>query len=320
MVSFSSVSTSGGLVLVHFNRAQITEQKDSYSRGLVLGLTMAEIAILIIFILLLTLAALLDKEHEKLEEEHEKLEKVQQQVKALVEENLALEDINGGKDISEFIRELVSSREALRQAGVVHSRLAEAVELINKYEEAARKSGVEPTPRGVTEALLESKELKEALAEVSDKSVQEIAQENINLRTETSRMEGQLANAQKKLESFGKGNEMPSCWAKPDGTVEYIYEIAVNNNGMIARNTNLPHRDADRKLLPTMMVIHNQQVSSSKFISMSLPLYQWSVEKKCRFYVKVYDLTGSIDKDIYKERLQTVESLFYRDFKIHKNF
>jgi hypothetical protein len=273
--------------LGYFNRAQITEQKDSYSRGLVLGLTMAEIAILIIFILLLALAALLDQEHKKLEE-------AQQQVKALVEEILALEDITGGKDISEFVRELVAAREALRQAGDVHSRLAEA--------------------------LQEAKELKEALAEVSDKSVQEIAQENINLRTETSRMEGQLANAQKKLESFGKGNEMPSCWAKPDGTVEYIYEVAVNNNGMIARNTNLTHRDADRKLLPTMMVIQNQQVSSSKFISMSLPLYQWSVEKKCRFYVKVYDLTGSIDKDIYKERLQTVVSLFYRDFKIHKDF
>jgi hypothetical protein len=313
MVPFPQAPKSGELALEISNRTQIAEQQDSYGRGLVLGLTMAEVAILIIFILLLASTALLDQERKKREE-------ALQEVKNLKEQKIVHEKIEGGKDISEFVRELVIAREALRQGKDVHSHLAEAKRLIDKYEEAARKSGVEPTPRDVTEALIESKELKEALAKISSKSVKEFVQENNNLRTETNRLEGQLANAQKKLKSSGNGKEMPSCWAKPDGTVEYIYEVAVSNNGMIARNTNLPHRDTDRKLLPTNTVIKNQQVSSSEFISMFQPLYQWSLGKKCRFFVKVYDDTGPTDKNIYKKRIKTVVGIFYRDFKIHKNF
>jgi hypothetical protein len=339
------------------NRAQISEQNGSYRRGLVLGLTMAEIVILIIFILLLALTALLEIERDKLLEEHEKLLEAEQQALSaerkatdLTEQMSVLTDISGGEDIEELVRELVAARQVLKKTGELRSQLAEARELVTQYEDAAREAGVSPTPEGissaldeakelvaqyedaareagvpptpegVSRALVESREIQEALAEFGDMTGKEIVQEGMELRTENTRLEGQLANAQKKLVSLGKGSEMPSCWAKTDGTVEYIYEVAVNSNGMIVRKTNLPHREADRGLLPNSKLIENQDVSSSEFRSMTRPIYQWSIEKKCRFYVKVYDLTGIAEKDIYKQRLKTVEGYFYKDFRIYKDF
>jgi hypothetical protein len=335
------------------NRAQIVEQDDSYRRGLVLGLTMAEIAILIIFVLLLTLAALLTLENDKRHEIDKKLEIAEQRVSGLSEQVSILNDAAGGKDIAELVRELVAARNALKKTADIQSLLAEAKELIEKYEEAANKAGVEPTPEKIAEALQEGEEIRdavekfeeaakkagveptsekvsealqegikyrEALADVGNRSGIEVVQENIELRTEKARLEGQLANSQKKIRSFGKGNEMPSCWATIDGTVEYIYEVAITSTGMIVRETNLPHRNADRNVLPTSRVLQAQEVSGSKFRSMTRPLYKWSVEKKCRFYVKVYDSTGPTEKDLYKRRLKTVVGQFYRHPRIFKGY
>lgn len=306
--------------MVLSNRAQIAEQDDSYRRGLILGLTMAEIVILIIFVLLLAFASLLAVEYEKRHKAEQQLSLTKQSISQLTERLSVLEDIAGGGDIEEFVRELIASQKVLNQLGDVQSRLTEANELIDKYEEVAKDVGVTPTPEEVAEALFEAKIIREALARVGENSVTNIIQESIELRTENKRMQGQIANALKKLKSLGQSNEMPSCWAKPDGTVEYIYEVAVTNNGMIVRETNLPHRKMDRKLLPISMIILNQVTSSANFRKMVMPLYQWSIEKKCRFYVRVFDLMGPTEKDLYKQRLKTVVTHFYRDFRIYKDF
>jgi len=337
-------------VLDPSNRAQISGQNSSYRRGLVLGLTMAEIAILIIFILLLTLAALLEIEREKRLGAEQQALLAERRVTDLTEQLAVIKSISGGEEIDKIVRELIAAREILKKTSGLLSQLTEARELINEYEEAAKEAGIPPTPEDVLSALVDARELVaqyeeaakeagvpptpgdvlralvdaretlEALSEFGDMTGKEIVQEGIELRTENARLGGQLANAQKKLVSLGKGSEMPSCWAKADGTVEYIYEIAINTNGMIVRKTNLPHREAYRSLLPNTKLVEKQNVSSSEFRSMTRPIYQWSKVKKCRFYVKVYDLTGIAEKDIYKQRLKTVEGYFYRDFRIYKHF
>ncbi len=331
--------------MVISTRAQITEQNDSYRRGLVLGLTMAEIAILIIFILLLALAVLLAIENEKRHKVEEELLVTEKKVTELIQRVSVLRDLAGRDNIEEFVRELIAAREALKQIGDVKSRLVEAKKLIAKYGEAAREAGVEATPdkigkalqeareiiktfakigdksgEEIMKALEEAEEIKKSLAELEGKSGKEILQELKALRTESKRLGGQLANAQKKLAGLGKGNEMPSCWAKPDGSVEYIYEVAVTSSGMNVRETYLPHRENDRGLLPISTVLQEQEVSSATFNSMMKPLFQWSIEKKCRFYVKIYDETGSTEKDLYKKRLKNVEGRFYKDFRIYKGY
>ena len=174
---------------------------------------MAEIIILIIFVLLLALATILSREHEKRKEIERQLHQAEQRIAELSEQVAVLNKAAGGKDISEIVRELVAARGALKQASTLQARLEEAREQIENFEEAAKSAGVEPNPENVSQALQEGKQSAEAIKQIAGKSGVEVAKENVALRTEKARLEGQLANSQKKLVSLGKGNEMPSCWA-----------------------------------------------------------------------------------------------------------
>jgi hypothetical protein len=334
------------------HRAQISEQGDSYRRGLVLGLTMAEIVILIVFILLLALAALLAIEKEKRLTVEQQLANANLTVIELREKLSVFDDIAGGDDIDHLVRELIAARRTIKENVGIRSRLIEAQELaakferelkdmekeldqalvdqslfakqkelVERYEIAAKENGFPTDPEKISDALREANELREALEASGGRALEEVLKENLEVLSEKNRLEGQLANAQQKLKTLGKGNEMPSCWATPEkGTVEYIYGVSVTSEGMILRETDLPHRDVDRKLLPTSGIILNQETTPAKFKIMTRPLWDWAVEKKCRFYVKIVDKTAPDEKDVYKRRLKSVEGVFYKHWKIYKNF
>jgi outer membrane protein OmpA-like peptidoglycan-associated protein len=103
----------------------INRQGSSYRQGLVLGLTMAEIMLLLIFCLLIAMATFLKSEHGKLEEAKNALEQQQalnRQDQAIVDalrQNPALFDkisnaVGGdANEIDEFWRDLVASKAAM---------------------------------------------------------------------------------------------------------------------------------------------------------------------------------------------------------------
>src|SRR5713101_4502080 len=124
----------------------IFRQSSSYRQGLVLGLTMAEIMILLIFCLLITMAAFLKREQTKREEAEEQVRV--ERVSGMADHNLVMairqnpdlyerlgsEVVTSrrAKAVDEFWRELVESRDAvpeLDQPGLsqqdIHDRLAE---------------------------------------------------------------------------------------------------------------------------------------------------------------------------------------------------
>lgn len=43
----------------------------------------------------------------------------------------------------------------------------------------------------------------------------------------------------------------------------------------------------------------------------ALPLFDWSVAEKCKFFVRVFDLTQPHEKNVYKIHLRTVNKHFY---------
>ena len=45
---------------------------------------------------------------------------------------------------------------------------------------------------------------------------------------------------------------------------------------------------------------------------MTEPLWRWSVNKKCRFVVRVFDNTAKDDKATYKHRMRVLEKKFYK--------
>ncbi|MCE2435757.1 MAG: hypothetical protein J4F29_23015 [Candidatus Latescibacteria bacterium] len=253
--------------------ATIETRNKSYQRGLVLGFTMAEVALLIIFVLLITFAALLAVQGKKLKEVQEDLKKAQHSEE--------LPKPPDGKTWEEWIREwrsgqehLVVFKEAFGDKSIddVKIELERAKEYVEKTREGAKASGFSTYPDAVKDTLI----------------------------------------SYGKLISEGKGTEVPSCWTHEDGTVEYIYDVKLTPTGLVMRETNLAHRAEDWETLPVQNIVLGQDISEDAFLAATSHLFEFSQSKECRFFVRVFDSTGPTEKAVYKSRLKAVEARFYK--------
>ncbi|MCB1883089.1 MAG: hypothetical protein KDG89_03680 [Geminicoccaceae bacterium] len=142
-----------------------------------------------------------------------------------------------------------------------------------------------------------------------------LREEIVNLEALT-RTRNDLASRVERLtaqiEGQGKGVEWPSCWFDGQGRIEYLYDVALQGDGLVVRPTNLPHRARDRAALPALALAVGRAESPERFLRATRPLYDWSVENDCRFFVRVHDGTGPAQKRLYQNRLRTVEAHFYK--------
>jgi flagellar motor protein MotB len=144
----------------------IFRQSSSYRQGLVLGLTMAEIMILLIFCLLITMAAFLKREQTRRQEAEQevRVERVSgmadHNIVEAIKQNPELYELlrsdvvtsSGAKAVDEYWRELVESRDAmaeLKKGGLsekaIRDRLADAAQLNSKginVEKALRDADI----------------------------------------------------------------------------------------------------------------------------------------------------------------------------------
>jgi flagellar motor protein MotB len=134
---------------------QIVQQRSSYQRGLVLGLTMAEIMILLVFCLLIAMATFLKREEtRRIAAEQQLQQQVAQNertrdVVATLEKSAALaekfENLSGLSDpkaIDQYWRELVDSRTVvseIEQSGMTVTQLREGI----ANATALRASGID---------------------------------------------------------------------------------------------------------------------------------------------------------------------------------
>ena len=126
---------------------EIAKQRTSYRQGLVLGLTMAEIMLLLVFCLLIAMATFLKTEQtkrvaaeQKLQEQTERdreLMAALQQDTSVVEKIKSLSGLTDPKDIDQYWRELVDSRTAmanLEKSGVSVKELRDRITDITKLK------------------------------------------------------------------------------------------------------------------------------------------------------------------------------------------
>jgi flagellar motor protein MotB len=122
---------------------QIVQQRSSYQRGLVLGLTMAEIMILLVFCLLIAMATFLKREEtrriaaeQQLEQQVAQNERSRDVVAtleksaALAEKFQSLSGLSDPKAIDQYWRELVDSRTVvseIEKSGVTTTQLREGI-------------------------------------------------------------------------------------------------------------------------------------------------------------------------------------------------
>ena len=326
----------------------------SYRRGLILGLTMAEVMVLVLFALLLIwMVGLRDRnrETEALRNENEKLriENKELELKAaeLVELKKAIAaNPNSPNNIDELFRELTVAKE---DAAQLHAQL-QSRDLVAKamsslgyslHDEKAASDAI----RDITAKLnIASSVLKNAKAHPSKEGIEEseiaatlghLAQIEATLSskgkdmksaaedcanaltreaecsTRLNTLNGRLMNAEQQLASSGRGTEKPACWADQTGKPEYIFDVALKSHSIVVRDNALPNRRSEEAALPIDKIVFEADLGQEDFRRQTRALFDWSEKEKCRFFVKVFDLTAAYEKDIYKRQLRTVGEHFY---------
>jgi hypothetical protein len=270
---------------------QVAEQNAAYRRGVVLGLTMAEAGILIIFVLLLLIG--FDEWNQALARDH------MRGMAAVPQETLV---------------SLESAQSQLREiVEAVDMTLPADSEQIAVLVRAVREAMKRPDARSaLEEAKQATKEMQRVAKEMAAKGGQTLGQQVERQSFRIANQEGQLKHLQGQLEKAGLGKGERPCWVKPDGTIEYLFDVVLTDDGIRMRENALPARSRERETLPMPTTDPSETLSPAEFLRLTGPLYESSLAANCRFFVTVFDATGPAEKDRYKKLLRTVEGHFYK--------
>lgn len=258
----------------------------AHAKGVVLGLTMAEIAILIIFILLLVFACLfleLDKSRKFEEKYHEVLNRL---TKILA------------KDDGTINEELVKAT----------NHLPELEKKIKDNQLQNDNENLEQVlERGLNKILLEKIVKSENEDMPIEKKYEKLVEEKNLLESKIANIEGQNKNLMKQCKGIG----FPPCWANANGSPEYIFNLYLYDDGILIHDNKLPHRAKEQKLLDLSRIIFETPLNPNKLIYQTLPLLEYGKTNDCRFFVQIIDKTGAEKKELYKDLRQAVEANFY---------
>jgi len=311
----------------------VLHSDQAYKRGLILGLTMAEIILLLLFSLLLALAALSIEQERKIETIRNERDKYAEDLRLNEQKLKAVMAALSETDLSSIKKELVRLKEQEQQIARLLDRLeidenAPAPERLDQLFEKTTKlseiaktienAGFPPEPKELESALDRVKDAQAEIAEadkalkIAEKEKTQIAQELEDAEQGLSQKDGQIANMKRTLDRVGKGTEKPACWAdEKTGKAIYIYDAGLTSEGIIIRHSATPPW-AKARQLPIDAIPYDKPLSPREFIRKAAPIFQWSEKNECRFFVRAYDLTGPTEKKIYKRHTRYLETAFYK--------
>jgi hypothetical protein len=258
-------------------------------------LTMAEVGILIIFVLLLLLA----------------FELWSRAVSSRGQVMVAETQLHALQTSDRQIRELADAVEA--GANAAPDRIERLVRIVRA---AAKTADGQSMLAAAQQELAKLEDVRMRLERVADSAEhtegESVAGELERQSYELANKEGQLKRYEQQLAEAGFGKGERPCWVRPDGTIEYLYDVVLNSGGIKMREYVYPIRARERALLPMPEVSPTVLLSPPDFLKLTEPLFRQSIAENCRFFVVVYDGTASTEKELYKQLLRTVEGHFYK--------
>lgn len=289
-----------------------------YRRGVILGLTMAEIVILIVFCLLLLLNILVGKKNEEIKQIVEELNKTKKTMQVLAEHPDIIAELNqlySALDKTSFddaFKELLLIKNENFNIKKQLYALHEKTDRTNKLNDLFDKFNIEIDE--ISDTMQTVLFVKNEFPEIfTDKEkIKELPHKIARLKQEIKTQQNRGAYLQKKLDKLGHGTEKPACWADSSGKTEYIFQVALTSKGIVVHNNKLPNRAIEQKELPIDHISFDKELSTKAFRKSTRALFEWSEKNECRFFVKVFDKTKSEEKKIYKNRLRIVEEHFYK--------
>jgi len=269
------------------SKHSVREGERAYRRGFLVGVTLAEVCILLVFILLLLAAA-----------------ERQRRASAAA----ALAELQSGMDaLKNSAAELipVSEVERLRLRDQIVERLqhASGVDLEDRdsFDVLVRELA-----KRTTDFEKYKENVRARLEHLSTLDADELAREMVNQTRQIEILEAQ------KSELLGRGLVFPSCIPAGGGRTSFVYDLRLSEEGILGRSTEVAASFSARNNLAIPALNPDERLGGEEFIARTRALFSWSAERDCRFVVRVVDETGSNSKVRYKELLRAVEVNFYK--------
>ena len=289
-----------------------------YRRGTILGLTVAEVFILLLFLLMLVFLVLSQEQIQQLNQQEQDL----QRLESLEEFRDTWEDSLSGIETPDEIVALTRWRNSVgnTQGNVTEQLLAQLAQSEQERDAAEAELGkvVEENERLLDESSKQQEELGEQKNYIAD-----LEQQNQHLSAQTEE--------QRILREKGQN---PPCWyeavaAANGGTREkalYLFDIAVFDQHMIVRQRPIPPGGAfddsnrtyaeEAENLPLEEIRYGMPLTDSEMEEFLRPIYDAGKESRvrsysCVFFVQVWDETSQFAKERWQQAHDRVlEGLF----------
>jgi hypothetical protein len=299
-----------------------------FRRGVVLGLTFAEILLLLLFLLMFILAGRLVVLRRGYELEKSRSAQAEHVADVL---RPVLKQIHGSKPF-DITKEWVRMHDALAKADDELDKDKPLVDLAQQARNAAPQS----KPRDIAQDITDKAKLGERFVRDATAMFPKLGRDEAIAKYEEYAKDGKLmfddpnpaSDGAKKatichgqLETCKAQNgaltaqlngTLPPCWIGPDGKIQYIYDAHLRENGIVIADNHVPGREADQENLSVRGFVYGVPMDVGPFVTAGLPLLAYGRKNDCRFYVRVYDETRTQSKVRYKQLLAGVEDVFYK--------
>lgn len=281
-----------------------------YRRGLVLGLSLAEIFLILLFLLLVAAMNIISAANE----EERKTQEVIDQMSSAVDQMSIL-------------------KRELELAGIKTESPDFVTELIESIEQGRASQSVQPIIDALAEKEVTSDVIANLVEEVRN-SISENSTENLSEIFEKTENELRDENREliDKIESLGAAKgELPSCWfvvvdrAKDPEKEIKTFDVKITDSMITVLRS--PSIDEIRENDPTANFgvdtyrpeypdqYLGRPISYTEFQNVFQSFYHAGEQRqvqpyRCRFFVNLWDQTSN--KDSYKARKRVVEGLFHK--------
>jgi hypothetical protein len=273
-----------------------------YRRGFVLGLTLAEAALLLIFVILMLLVVGFERRDRKIQE-----------LSAL--ESVLEDNVPPGSTPSEYLgaklQQLASLQQIAEASG--HEWDEDFLELVKAVASTKDESVLVDAAKALRQKEMQLQKVAEQISRIQGaEGVRELALKMGDQEATIQNQRGQLVDLRGRLARAGVMGVLPSCWTTPEGKIDYLLDVVLDSRGIRVRESFPKSRAAERARLPLQPMSSTRIYSQGEFRIATRALFDWSVANECRFYVTVFDGTRPYEKNLYKQLMETVEGHFYK--------
>jgi hypothetical protein len=302
-----------------------------FRRGVVLGLTMAEALLLLIFLLMLILGVRLKNQSthiaalEKARDEAQSTLVAMQPYMSRLSKSQQF-DIN--QDYVRVQQQLADANARLKDAGLT----------VDLVQQAASLAPPDATPEEATRALLNEASIGRQALEAAQRFAPDLSPEQavaalLNAATvgqslkdggtpddllaaagackaDLQSCKNQTTYLNTRLNAKTGGFDLPPCWVDAKGKIQYIFDASLSDAGIYIEDKAVAGRESDQEKLPLSRARYGEPLGPGEFSTAFSPLLKWSNDHGCRFYVRLYDDMREGDRAAYKELRGTVEGYF----------